>query len=238
MIESQKTSVSVKVWFFLRMFVATFCAWAIPHIAYRFMQLNLGAISLTFNINSLFMFLFGLALVSGFGTGLVISILQWIALRPYIQSTWRWMVGLILAWVLADIINMIFRVVTIKAFPYWSHEQSVLIRMAVYSLSVGIPAGLIQQALLQKRSGIKIWWAVFTLLGIVSAIALDRGNLTLREGYAIIDPIYASLLAGLVMAALSSLPTLLLRPAEDTGRNGFAEGPEPVTTTHLENNLT
>jgi len=238
MTESQKTSVSVKARFFMRMFVATFCAWAIPHIAYRFMQLNSGAISLTFTLNGLFLFFIGLALVSGFGTGLVISIMQWIALRPYIQSTWRWLVGLILAWVLGDIINTIFLVVTIKAFPGWSHEQFVLIRMAVYSLSVGIPAGLIQQALLQKRSGIQVWWAVSTLLGIVSAIAVDRGNLTLREGYAIIDPIYASLLAGVMMATLSSLPTLLLRPVEEAGRNSFAAGTEPTNSTHIENNLT
>jgi hypothetical protein len=226
MIESQKTAIPVKYKFFIRMFVATFCAWALPHIAYRLMQLSLGAITLTFTLNSFFLLAFGLAMVSGLGIGLVVSIMQWIALRPYIQSTWRWLVGLILVWIFGDVVNMILLMVTIKAFPDWSNAQSVVFRLIGYSLAIGLPAGLIQQALLKKRTGIRPWWAVAAPLSIFGAIALDRGNLTLRENFAIIDPIYASLLAGLVMAILASLPTLLLKPVEKADQNLSTENPE------------
>jgi len=234
MIENQKTSVSVKARFFIRMFVATFCAWAIPHIAYRFMQLNLGAISITFSLNSFIPFVFGLAMVSGLGTGLVVSSMQWIALRPYIQSTWRWFVGLILAWIFGDVVHMILLLGFIKIFPEGSHVQSVLFRLIGHGLAVGIPAGLIQQALLQKRTGIRIWWFVVAPLSILSAILIYTGNATLREGFLIIDPIYSSLLAGLTMAAISSLPTVLLPPAEEAERKILTANPEPTNPTQIE----
>ncbi len=234
MIENQKTSVSVKARFFIRMFVATFCAWAIPHIAYRFMQLNLGAISITFSLNSFIPFVFGLAMVSGLGTGLVVSSMQWIALRPYIQSTWRWFVGLILAWIFGDVVHMILLLGFIKIFPEGSHVQSVLFRLIGHGLAVGIPAGLIQQALLQKRTGIRIWWFVVAPLSILSAILIYTGNATLREGFLIIDPIYSSLLAGLTMAAISSLPTVLLHPAEEAERKILTANPEPTNPTQIE----
>ncbi|MCG2786910.1 MAG: hypothetical protein L6461_17605 [Anaerolineae bacterium] len=205
--------------FFIRMFMATFCAWAIPHIAYRVIQLQLGQISVTFGINSMFLLAFGLALVSGFGVGLQVSLLQWMALRPYIQSTWRWLVGLVVAWSLGDVINMGLLIFIRKLFPGWGHEQYVLLRIVFHGLAIGIPVGLIQQALLQKRSNIRIWWALVAPLSIIGAILLDRGNLTIREGFAIIDPIYASLLAGLWMATLASLPTLLLQPVEKAEPN-------------------
>jgi len=214
----------VKAKFFIRMFVATFCAWAIPHIVYRFMQLYLGAISITFTLNSFFLLAFGLAMVSGFGVGLVVSIMQWVALRPYIQSTWRWLVGLVLVWIIGDVIDMILLIITVKAFHDWSEFQYALFRLIGHSLTVGIPAGLIQQALLKKRTGIRIGWAVAAPLSILAAFALDRGNLTLRDGYAIIDPIYASLLAGLAMATFASLPALLIKPEDkEAGSNLLPE---------------
>ena len=214
MMESKKTAVPVKYKFFMRMFIATFCAWAIPHIAYRLMQLSLGQISVTFSLNSFFVLAFGLAMISGLGIGLVVSVMQWIALRPYIQSTWRWLVGLVLAWVFGDMVEMFLIMVAFRAFSTWSYQQEAVFRLTCYSLAVGLPSGLIQQALLGKRTGIRAWWGVAALFSIFSAIILDRGNLTLRENFAIIDPIYASLLAALMMATLASLPTLYLKPIE------------------------
>ena len=110
-----------------------------------------------------------------------------------------------------------------KAFP-------VLFRLIVQSLAVGIPAGFIQQALLQKRTGIRIWWAVAVLFSIASVILIDRGNATIREGFAMIDPIYASIIAGLVMASLTSLPTLLLKPVEKAGQDIPKENPDPANS--------
>jgi len=235
MTESQKTSASIKARFFIRLFVATFCAWAIPHISYRFMQLNLGAISITFSLNSFIPLVLGLAMVSGLGTGLVVSSMQWIALRPYIQSTWRWFVGLVLAWIFGDVVHMILLIVVIKVFPEWGHVQAVLFRLIGQGLAVGIPAGLIQQALLQKRTGIRIWWLVVAPLSILSAILIYTGNATLREGFLIVDPIYSSLLAGLMMAAISSWPTVLLLPVEEAGQTIPAVNPKPTNSTQLEN---
>jgi hypothetical protein len=224
-------TIPVKYKFFTRMFVATFCAWAVPHIAYRFMQLHLGAITITFSVNSLFLLALGLAMVSGFGIGLQVSLLQWLAMRPYIESPWRWLVGLVVVWVLGDALGMILLFST----PFsWGHTQSALFQLIGKALALGIFAGLIQQNLLQKRTGVRIWWAIATFFSVSGALVLDQGNLTLREGYALIDPIYASLLAGTVMAVLASLPTLLLRPTTETTQHTPVVEPEPTAPTGTE----
>ena len=226
---------TVKYKFFIRMFLATFFAWAIPHIAYRLWQLYFGGITFTVALNSFLLFAYGLAMISGFSVGLIVALMQWAALRPYIESAWRWLVGLVFAWILGDIVNMILLMVSIKAFPGWSHSQSILFRLIGRCLAIGIFAGLIQQALLQKRTGIRIWWAMAVAFSILSAIWIDTGNVTLREGSAIIDPIYASIIAGFVMATLASLPTLLLKPVEEVSQNIFSVNPEHTNSAHLAN---
>ena len=217
--ENQRTSIPVQIKFFIRLFLFTFCAWAIPHMAYRYMQLNMGTITISFNVNSLSMLFLGLALVSGFGVGLVVSIMQWFALRPYVQFTWLWLVGLTLVWIIGDVVNTLLITVAYRIFPDLDYLQSVLFRLIGHSLVTGILAGIIQQALLQKRTGIRFWWFVSAIFSILSAKLIYTGNLTLREGFLIIDPIYASLISGVVMATLASLPTLLLKSDEMSDTN-------------------
>jgi hypothetical protein len=233
MVENQKPSSSVKTKFFIRMFVATFCAWVIPHIAYRLWQLHPGAMTVRFAFNSFFLLFFGLAVTSGFTVGLVVSLMQWIALRPYIQSAWQWVAGLILAWTFGDFIHWILLTVAVWAFPAWRNVQSVLFRLIGYGLATGILAGLIQKALLKKRTGIHAWWFVSAALSIISAILIDTGNLSLRENFAIIDPIYASLIAGAVMATLASFPTLFLKSVEMSDQNPRVENQESINSAHL-----
>jgi hypothetical protein len=232
MVENQKTSSSVKTIFFIRMFVATFCAWAIPHIAYRLWQLHPGAITISFTFNSFFLLFFGLAVTSGFAVGLIVSIMQWIALRPYIQSAWRWVAGSVFAWTFGDFIHWLLLTVTVWTFPAWGNVQSVLFRLIGYGLATGILVGLIQQALLKKRTGIHFWWFVAAPLSIFSAILIDTGNLSLRENFAIIDPIYASLIASAVMATLASFPTLLLKSVEMSDQNLMVENQESINSAH------
>jgi len=226
----------VKYKFFIRMFTATFFGWAVPHIAYRLWQLYGGGLTLSFTVSSLFLFVFGLAIVSGFGTGLVVSLSQWLALKPCIESGWRWLVGLVIVWILGDVVNNVLIIFSIKALHGWGHVQLVLFRIIGRSLTIGIPAGLIQGALLHKRTGIRAAWVVAAPLSITSAILIYTGNLTLRERFAIIDPIHASIIAGAVMALLASIPTLFIKPAVEESQNDAgastdtAESDNPATS--------
>lgn len=141
--------------FFIRMFVATFCAWAIPHIAYRILQLYEGGITFTIPLNHLILYTYGLALISGLCVGFIVALMQWVALQPYIPSTWGWLVGLVFAWILGDIVNSLLLIGSKKAFLGWSHIQIVQFRLIGRCLAVGISTGLIQQTLLQRRTGVR-----------------------------------------------------------------------------------
>ncbi len=218
MSESQKVVMPVRYRFFIRMFLATFFAWAIPHIAYRLVQLSLGPISITFDLKSLLPLVFGLAIVSGFGVGFVMSIMQWIALRPYIKSFWLWMISLELVWIAGDVLGNIIIVIRSITIPYSLYDaeytHSTLLRLVSVGLFTGLLIGILQQIFLQKLTGIRFWWGAAGMFAVFGGTFLDRANAAASSHYVTIDPIYSSILAGLVFASIASLPTLLLKNQE------------------------
>ncbi len=208
----------VKYRFFTRMFVSTFCAWAIPHIAYRLGQLSLGPINITLSFNSFLFLALGLAVVSGFGVGLFVSLMQWIALRPYIRSFWLWLISLELIWIAGDVLGYVIIGIQSRTIPYSRYDleytHSTLTRLVIVGLSTGLLIGILQQVFLQKRTGVRLWWAVAGLFGVFGGIFLEGANAAASPRYVTIDPIYCSILAGLVFASIASLPALLLKDQE------------------------
>jgi hypothetical protein len=218
MIEGQKAVMPVKYRFFTRMFISTFCAWAIPHIAYRLGQLSLGPITITLSLNSFLLLGVGLAMVSGFGVGLFVSIMQWIALRPYIKSFWLWLISLELIWIAGDVLGYVIIVIQSRTIPYSRYEveytHSTLLRLVIVGLSTGLVIGILQQIFLQSRTGIRLWWGVAGVFGVFGGIFFEGANAAASSRYVTIDPIYSSILSGLVFASIASLPALLLKNQE------------------------
>ncbi len=217
MSESHKTVMSVKYRFFARVFIATFLGWAVPHIAYRLLQFQVLTFTFTvtlLTLNYLILFGFVAALISGALVGLWVSLAQWIALRLYIRYAWLWFLGLIAVWSLGDGMVDISDSTRILAFHLDYSAQALLVLYTVEAFVVGCIVGIIQQILLQKRTGIRIWWALAGFLGIFSAMTMDAFNGHFYSHYLMFDPIYAAIVEGLVFAIFASLPALLLKPME------------------------
>ena len=217
MIESQKTVMPVKYKFFARIFIATFLGWAVPHIAYRLLQPQILTFTFTITLltlNYLILFGFVTALISGALIGFWVSFAQWIALRPYIRYAWLWFLGIIAVWSLGDGMVSILDSTRILAFHLDYSAQALLVLYVVDAFVVGCIVGIIQQTLLQKRTGIRIWWALGGFLGIFSTMTMDAFNGHFHPHYLMYDPIYAAIVEGLVFAVFASLPALLLKPLE------------------------
>ncbi len=209
---------------FIWIFAATFLGWAVPHIVYRLTQPK--TITFTFTLNALgvaSIMTAGLALLAtaGSSTGFWISLAQWIALRRYISSAWKWMLSLVLVWTIGGIIGFVIIILASFIIPYSQFDEtftrSTMIRLIIVGLFTGLFVGILQQVFLQKRTGIRFWWAVAGLFGVFSGSLLEGANHAASVYYVTMDPIYSAILSGLVFAGVASLPALLLRPEPTAG---------------------
>lgn len=102
-----------------------------------------------------------LAVISGFLTGLWISLAQWIALRHYVGSVWLWLLGLVPAWVIGQVIGSVIGMIQATTVPYplyeVTHTKWTLYRLLGEGLVTGYYVGFLQQAFLQRRTGIRPW---------------------------------------------------------------------------------
>ncbi len=225
--ENPKSGIALKYKVFAGLFIATFLGWAVPHILYRLLQPQI--IRLTFTVNQAGMWgVVGLGLLtfllSGGLTGLWVSLAQWIAMRKYMRFGLLWIIALVLVWVLGEVLGYAIIIYHSLTSPYSQFDANftsqTLSRYAIVGLFTGFFVGILQQFFLQKRTGIKIWWALAGWAGVFAGIFLLGGNASASSYYVTIDPIYASILSGAAFAGIAALPALLMKgPAAQPARS-------------------
>ena len=130
-------------------------------------------------------------------------------------------------WMVGGVIGFVIIIIQSFTHPYSQYDMwftgNTLFRLVSTGLFISICVGILQQAFLQKRTGIRFWWAIAGLFGVFSGSFLEGANGAASVHYVTIDPIYSAILSGLVFGGIAGLPALLLKPLEKSDQGAATE---------------
>jgi hypothetical protein len=78
-----------------------------------------------------------------------------------------------LVWIAGDVLGYAIIVIRSITMPYTLYEaeyiHSTMLRLVSVGLFTGLLIGILQQILLQKRTGIRFWWGAAGLFAVLAA---------------------------------------------------------------------